>query len=76
MEDLLGVAVADAEVGEEGERGGRGQVEREHLEDEVLHAQHLALGVRVVRDVHKLRHFRRVHLFVFPVTATKANICN
>ena len=33
-----------------------------YLHDEVLHPEHLALGVRVVGDVDELRHVRRVDL--------------
>ena len=44
--------------------GGAGQVEAEDLEDEVLHAQHLPLVVRVVSDVDELPHVRRVNLLV------------
>ena len=43
--------------------GGHGHIKGQHLEDEVLHAQHLLLGVGVVSDVHELVHLGWVDLF-------------
>lgn len=49
-------------------RAGRHeQIECQHLENQLLHAQHLLLGVRVIGDVHELVHVRRIDLLVFAV---------
>ena len=34
--------------------GGRGEIEAEHLEDQMLHPEDLLLVVRVIGDVHEL----------------------
>ena len=47
--------------------GGHGQVEGQHLQEQVLHSQQLPLCVGVVRYVDKLVHLGRVDLFVLPV---------
>lgn len=39
----------------------------QHFQDQVLHSQHLLLGVSVVGNVDELSNFRRVDLFVFPL---------
>ena len=44
--------------------GGRGEIEAEHLEDQVLHPEDLLLVVRVVGDVDKLPDIGRVDLLV------------
>lgn len=46
--------------------GGGRHVEREHLEHQLFHPEHLLLRVRVVRDEDKLRHLRRVDLLKLP----------
>ena len=51
-------------------RCGHGHVKRQHFQDEVLHAKHLFLGVRVVRNVHKFVHLRGVDLLVLPEEET------
>lgn len=45
---------------------GCSHVKSQHSEQVLLHPKHLFLGVGVIRDVHKLIHFRRIHLLVFP----------
>lgn len=45
---------------------GCGHVKSKHSEQVLLHPKQLFLRVGVIRNVHKLVHFRRIHLLVFP----------
>lgn len=69
MNHFLRVLEEAAELVNKEVGGGHGHVEAQHLEDEVLHAQDLAHFVRVVSNVCKLAHIRRVNLLVLPKNA-------
>lgn len=71
MNHFLRVLEEAAELVDEEVGGGHGHVKAQHLEDEVLHAQDLAHFIRVVSDVCKLAHIRRVDLFVLPKMHTQ-----
>ncbi len=45
---------------------GYSHVKSQHSEQVPLHLKQLFLCVGVIRDVHKLVHFRRINLLVFP----------
>lgn len=51
--------------------GGSCQVEGQHFEHQVLHSQHLLLGVGVICDVDELCHFRGVDFLKLPACASK-----
>lgn len=71
MNHFLRVLEEAAELVNKEVGGGHGHVEAQDLEDEVLHAQDLAHFVRVVSNVCKLAHIRRVNLLVLPKMTTQ-----
>lgn len=61
----LGVMGGLGETAQKQQRRRSPHLEVELLQDVLLHAQDLFLGVRVVGDVHELGHLGRIHLLVF-----------
>ncbi len=55
---------------EEVMRGWYGKFESQNFQNQMLHAQDLLLGVRVVGNVHEFANLRGIDLFVFTVKKT------
>lgn len=55
--------------------GGRdGELESQHLQNELFHAEHLLLGVGVVGNVNELANLGRVDLLVFTAMTRRKNV--
>lgn len=67
-----GQVAVDSDVLQESEDRGHGDVELQHLEDQLFHAQHLPLAVCVVCDVHELSDVGRVDLFILPANNVRS----